>query len=74
MYAHVYMVKLLYIGYMNRYNFPHSCTVSGIGFGFISAIMQINPVLSDALGPATLPAPSCPGISYFMLSGVFRTS
>lgn len=42
--------------------------VSGLGFGFISAVMQFNAVLTASLTDATLPAPGCTGTSFYLVS------
>ncbi len=46
-----------------------SALVAGLGYGFMSAIMQFTSVLDAATGPGTLPARGCSSISLFVISG-----
>eukprot|EP00128_Syssomonas_multiformis_P015644 Colp12_sorted_trinity150504_noHs@14587 len=56
-------------------NDPNSTTlfkkfalVSGLGFGLMSGLITLNPVLTESLGVGTLDSPGCPGTSFWLVS------
>lgn len=48
--------------------------VAGIGFSLMSTVMQFNSVLSESVGPGSIPAVGCPNYSMFTIAALMATA